>query len=176
MRKLGSELGYDVRVTSVDHLRPCPRYGGGDVCDARISDAILKDVTDGRYDVIHAGTPCNTWTAAKYNKPTKWSYPLRPTYAPFSYDWCRMHEDVQTLQEHNYMFTFTMDALKAGARSKAKTVYGLENPEPWEQYPINVQDERGGGDAYSVRSQRIHLRPMHVRTWAHQAYTSTQQR
>ena len=83
MRKLGSELGYDVRVTNVDHLRPCPRYGGGDVCDPRVSIAILKDVTDGRYDVIHASTPCNTWTAAKYNKPTKWSYPLRPHIRTF---------------------------------------------------------------------------------------------
>ena len=90
--------------------------GPGKLDDINICTKILKDLEDGSYDIVHAGTPCNTWSIVRHQPsgPTPLSSRADPygTYAPTT------HREYDTLQTHNHLFEFTMAAFELAVNRK----------------------------------------------------------
>ena len=108
-RELGSKAGYDVEVISIDTLHPNLRYeNNNDVVSSKLRIHILSDVRAGYFDIVHAGTPCSTWSAARHRPlPSGNVYPLRDNDDPFSKRLCRSPRDRNTMSIHDTYFEFT---------------------------------------------------------------------
>ena len=49
---------------------------------------------------------------------------------------------IYTIEQHNTMFHFTVNAFTNAHQSRSRATYGLENPAPWEQYPSMFTTEQ----------------------------------
>ena len=65
-RKLGEHHDVTVEVVDVDYLHSSRRYGKGNLKMEDLQAKIKDDVEKGYYDVLHAGTPCSTWSVLRH--------------------------------------------------------------------------------------------------------------
>ena len=129
--RLGTAQGFDVAVDSIDTCRPNGDGDCGDILDAKLMEWLTERCSKGVYVIVHAGVPCNTWSAARFLNCDKPGYPkpMRTRTLPFGGDPSYPMTKAQAAKcdRHSEIFRRTVILLKCA--SEAGAVVGLENPE-----------------------------------------------
>ena len=88
---------FGISLTSVDILTNSARYGPGDVARYEFRKHVEDGAERGLCDIIHAGTPCNTWEVARLSQMVSTlAKPMRTRDDP-SRDWCTDASGLQKL-------------------------------------------------------------------------------
>ena len=129
--RLGTAQGFDVVVDSIDTCRPNGEGDCGDILNAELFKRLKERCSKGVYVIVHAGVPCNTWSAARFLNCDKPGYPkpMRTRTFPCGGDPGYPMTKAQTAKcdRHTEIFRRTVTLLKFAAQAGA--VIGLENPE-----------------------------------------------
>ena len=115
-------------VCSVDILQPHPT----DLMDQMIREAIVKDVRESRYDYIHLGTPCNTYSALREIPPGP--RPLRSAEEIMGISEGLNDKEKEKLKEGNVHANFSGEVMDAAVVTF--TPFTLESPEPQNEVTI----------------------------------------
>ena len=115
-------------VCSVDLEQPHPT----DLRDRMIQEHIINDVLNSKYDYIHLGTPCNTYSALREIPPGP--RPLRSSDEIMGISEGLTQKEKEDLKEGNLHTEFSGRVMDSSVVSL--TPFSLENPEPQNEVTI----------------------------------------
>ena len=89
-------------------------------------------MTSGKFHVVHAGPPCNTWSSARFILPRRQDgpKPLRTRDYPYGGDpdYPLGAADAKKVKDHNLILNRTVELLKMAHHSSSRATIGMENP------------------------------------------------
>lgn len=103
-----------------------------DLRDRMIQEHIINDVLNSKYDYIHLGTPCNTYSALREIPPGP--RPLRSADEIMGISEGLTQKEKEDLKEGNLHTEFSGRVMEAAEVSY--TPFSLENPEPQNEVTI----------------------------------------
>ena len=130
----------------------CNNDEAQNLADDTVWSALMQKIKSGYYDYIISGTPCETFSRARFVRPGP--IPLRSVEHPYGLPGLS-YEHKEQVRLGNLFAARTRDACIAVVQVGGG--YIMENPEPWEGYPsiwdlqeIKELQEKTGGSIMDI--------------------------